>query len=275
MKNFAKKKKYKLEDVSKKTGIPTSTLNTYENDPDKDIPHRVIICLAEFYGVSTDYLLGLSDLRSPRNEDLQELKINDDTIDLLKSDKLNNPLLCEVLTDPGFEKLLTDMEIYAHGLASVPLQTMNPYVDTLRQKMINGEDDLTSDGSSADNRRLEMLKVAHLEMDDYFFNILHKDLDAIASNLREKHKDDPNSITDNLIGDMTSGEIKRVHDILTKTGDIKKALDSLLVDHFAATIGMRSEDLSKEKKDLLLKIFHDSPRYKKELKRLKRVHNSR
>lgn len=206
---------------------------------------------------------------------MQELKINDDTADLLKSGKLNNPLLCEFLTDPGFEKLLTDMEIYADGLASVPLQTMNLYVDTLRQKMINGEDGLTSDGSSADHRRLEMLKVAHLEMDDYFFNILHKDLDAIASNLREKHKDDPDSITDTLIGDMTSAEIKRAHDILTKTGDIKKALDILLVDRFAATIGLRSENLSKEKKDFLLEIFCDSPRYKKELKRLKRLKNKK
>ena len=193
----------------------------------------------------------------------------------MKSGKLNNPLLCEFLTDPGFEKLLTDMEIYADGLASVPLQTMNLYVDTLRQKMINGEDGLTSDGSSADHRRLEMLKVAHLEMDDYFFNILHKDLDAIASNLREKHKDDPDSIKDTLIGDMTSAEIKRVHDILTKTGDIKKALDILLVDRFAATIGMHSDDLSKDKKDFLLEIFHDSPRYKKELKRLKRLKNKK
>lgn len=47
----------KLEDVATTTGISKSALGNYENDDYNEINHGSIVILAEFYGVSTDYLL--------------------------------------------------------------------------------------------------------------------------------------------------------------------------------------------------------------------------
>ena len=52
-----------------------------------------IIKLAKFYGVTADYLLGLSQTRNHPNADLAELRLSDDMIELLKSGRVDNCLL--------------------------------------------------------------------------------------------------------------------------------------------------------------------------------------
>ena len=54
-----------LEQLSAETGISKSALGKYEADDFKDISPFSMVELAKFYGVSTDYLLGLTDRRDP------------------------------------------------------------------------------------------------------------------------------------------------------------------------------------------------------------------
>lgn len=49
-----------LEQLSVETGISKSALGKYEADDFKDISPFNMVELAKFYGVSTDYLLGLT-----------------------------------------------------------------------------------------------------------------------------------------------------------------------------------------------------------------------
>ncbi|WP_180364708.1 hypothetical protein [Lachnospira pectinoschiza] len=54
--------------------------------------------MANFYGVSADYLLGLSENRNEYSSDIFALKHNDDAIGILKSGTINNRLICEGIT---------------------------------------------------------------------------------------------------------------------------------------------------------------------------------
>ena len=49
-----------LEQLAEQTGLSKSALSKYESDDYKDISPFAIATLAEFYGMSTDYLMGLS-----------------------------------------------------------------------------------------------------------------------------------------------------------------------------------------------------------------------
>ena len=51
---------YSLSDLSKKVGIPQSSLSRWENGK-ADIVSFNLIKLAKYFKVSTDYLLGLED----------------------------------------------------------------------------------------------------------------------------------------------------------------------------------------------------------------------
>ena len=64
------KNNFTMEDVAKKIQIKRQTYNGYEASKDKKY-HRSpsfenLIKLAEFYNVSTDYLIGLTDNPAPR-----------------------------------------------------------------------------------------------------------------------------------------------------------------------------------------------------------------
>ena len=52
-----------LEQLAEQTGLSKSALGKYEADDFKDISPFSIVTLAKFYGVSTDYLLGMTETK--------------------------------------------------------------------------------------------------------------------------------------------------------------------------------------------------------------------
>lgn len=87
-----------LEQLAESTGIARAALGKYESDDLKDISPFNIATLAKFYGVSTDYLMGLRKMKNHPNTDLHDLHLSDEMITVLKSGKKNNRLLCEMRT---------------------------------------------------------------------------------------------------------------------------------------------------------------------------------
>ena len=60
-----------LEQLAEQTGLSKSALGKYETDDYKDISPFAIATLADFYGVSTDYLMGLTENKNHPNTELQ------------------------------------------------------------------------------------------------------------------------------------------------------------------------------------------------------------
>ena len=92
-----------LVELSEKTGISKSALGSYESDDTKNaITVNVIVTLAGFYGVTSDYLLGITENRERHHFPVDELGLDDETIALLKERNLNVRLICEMIKDPHF-----------------------------------------------------------------------------------------------------------------------------------------------------------------------------
>ena len=60
-----------LEQLAEQTKISKSALGSYEADDFKDISHYALIKLAKFYGVTADYLLGLTETKITQTPILQ------------------------------------------------------------------------------------------------------------------------------------------------------------------------------------------------------------
>ena len=114
-----------LEQLAEQTHLSKSALGSYEGDNFKDISHYALIELAKFYEVTVDYLLGLSQTRNHPNADLADLHLSDDMIELLKSGRVDNSLLCELAAHPDFPQLMADLEIYVNGIAGKQVQSAN------------------------------------------------------------------------------------------------------------------------------------------------------
>ena len=121
LKDLRVEKGLKLEELAEKTGISKSALASYENEENrnKEINHGNLITLADFYEVSIDYLFCRTENREQINTPLMELHLNDEIVALLKCDRINNRLLCELATHKDFIKFLADIEIYVDGITTI------------------------------------------------------------------------------------------------------------------------------------------------------------
>ena len=73
-----------LEQLAEETGISRSALGKYELESEPDIGAFNLKTLCNYYGVSSDYLLGLTDNETPETGDYSELQLDDITVSILK-----------------------------------------------------------------------------------------------------------------------------------------------------------------------------------------------
>lgn len=173
-----------LEQLSEATGISRAALGKYEADDFKDISPFSIAALAKFYGVSTDYLMGLTETKNHPDTDLAGLHLSDGMLMVLKSGKINNRLLCEMATHEGFRRFMADAEIYVDRIADMRIADLNALLGTVRQQVMEqyaaGEDELY----------VRTLELAQVEEDEYFSHVLQTDLKEILRDIRAVHKKD-------------------------------------------------------------------------------------
>ena len=242
-----------LQELSDATGIPSSTLGNYEKDENIDMSLGNLITLADFYNVSTDYLLCRTELRKHKNQSVSDLHLNDDAIQLLTDKKYNPRLLSELLTHENFRKFMTDLEIYIDGFNDKGIQIANAFLDVMRCKLTElGADSTDAFASVFDN--------SHIEAEQYYMNILSADLKPIVSDLRNTHMKDSNTASDidyqsmvkNIIDDFATQIPTTVNDDTESSNDAY--INGLLL-LFCKNLEMKVTQLSVEEKQTLKEIF--------------------
>ena len=173
-----------LEQLSAETGISKSALGKYEADDFKDISPFSMVALAKFYGVSTDYLLGLTEQKNHPNTELDALHLGDDAIDVLKTGKFNHRLLSELICHKDFQRFMLDAEIYVDRIADMRINDMNAVLQAVRQMV------LTQQGETENDLYLRTLELAQIQEDEYFGHVISNDLKLILRDIREVHQND-------------------------------------------------------------------------------------
>ena len=179
-----------LEQLAEETKLSKSALGSYESDDGKDISHYALIKLADVYKVSADYLLGITKTKKHPTADLADLRLSDEMIDLLKSGRIDNDLLCELAAHPDFPRLMADLEIYVNGTAVKQVQNANAIVDAMSATIMKQHNPGLSDP------QLRQLVAAHIDDDSFCRYVIQQDVAGIALALREAHKDDFFSVPD-------------------------------------------------------------------------------
>ena len=152
LKDLRTAQKLTLEQLAAEVGISKSALGKYESDNGKDISPYSILVLADYYGVSCDYLMGRTETKNHPNTALHELHLSDASIDVLKTGKFNHRLLSELICHKDFQRFMLDAEIYVDRIADMRVNDMNAVLEAVRQMalMKNGgeENDLHNQGTN-------------------------------------------------------------------------------------------------------------------------------
>ncbi len=241
--------KLKLEELAKLTGISKSALGNYENDDYKEINHGNLVVLAQFYKVSTDYLLGLTENKKHPDTDLTNLHLSDNMIGLLLSGSINNRLLCEIATHDKFKELMADTEIFIDGIATKRFNDLNTSLEDIRTEIISKNPDVKEDIP------LRTLSVSQIREEDFFCHITHKTWDTILKDIRKNHERDIDSIPDN---DNNILSIQKINQIMKSSGN---SIDKF-IEIFCNSLGIKYKRISENEKESFRKLLKKSPTIK-------------
>ena len=166
LKDLRTAQKLTLEQLAAEVGISKSALGKYESDNGKDISPYSILLLADYYGVSCDYLMGRTETKNHPNTALHELHLSDASIDVLKAGKFNHRLLSELICHKDFQRFMLDAEIYVDRIADMRVNDMNAVLEAIRQMA------LMKNGGEENDLHLRTLEVAQIREDKYFGSLI-------------------------------------------------------------------------------------------------------
>ena len=234
-----------LDAVALETGISRAALSSYETNDYKDISHISVAALAKYYGVTTDYLLGLTQHKKRWNLALEELNLDDKTAALLRSGRFNNRLICEMISHEGFARFLLDIEIYVDRIASMRIKDLNTMLEATRMMLAAKNEP----GKNALD--LRVLELAAVNEDEYFAGVVSEDLMKIIRDIREAHKKDVTT------ADKPSGAaifFNGLNEYLSMKGSPQeKQMRSLCIQ-----LGINYDRLSPEEVVVMLSVFKKS-----------------
>ena len=238
-----------LEQLSAETGISKSALGKYEADDFKDISPFSMVELAKFYGVSTDYLLGLTEQKNHPNTELDALHLGDDAIEVLKTGKFNHRLLSELICHKDFQRFLLDAEIYVDRIADMRVNDMNAVLEAVRQMA------LMKNGGEENDLHLRTLEVAQIREDEYFGSLIADDLKGILRDIWSEHRPDT----------MTADEVSFAENMqkqLMEAVHFEGSSEEKKIRAYLATLGIDHDTLTKEEFVSLIGILKKSKHMK-------------
>ena len=242
LKDLRVERKLTLEQLSAEVGISKSALGKYESDNGKDINPYSILLLADYYGVSCDYLMGRTETKNHPNTALHELHLSDASIDVLRTGKFNHRLLSELICHKDFQRFMLDAEIYVDRIADMRVNDMNAVLEAVRQMA------LMKNSGEENDLHLRTLEVAQIREDEYFGSLIADDLKGILRDIRSEHRPDT----------MTADEVSFAENIQNQLRDamnFEGSSEEKQIRSFLATFGIDYDKLTKEQFVSLIEIL--------------------
>ena len=171
-----KERKITQAELAAKIGMAESSLSRFLSEKTDKIGDEYIIKIADFLGVSTDFILGQTDFPERRNYDIEELGLSYKAAMALYTREVDTDVVNRILESPQFPEITRMIARYFKDSNAEGPAGLNAMWDTMRQ-MIGTLDTshLTNpqEGTEAAAQILGMMKTAPHE----------KDVEAIQSAL--------------------------------------------------------------------------------------------
>lgn len=237
-----------LEALAEAVGVSKSALGAYETGDFKDISPFSIVKLAKFYGVTTDYLMGVSNIKNRADAEIHELGLTNEALQVLKSRRFNGTLLSEVMCHKNFQRLMTDMEIFVDGIASAQIDNLNRYMGTARETV---QTQYHPDENELFYRTFE---VAQIPGDEYIGSVLREDLTSILDDIRKSYRESTKGKT--AVSAFTAMEDfqKNVQSVIEGKG----SREEQAAKAYLTSLGIEYDDLTAEEFVVLIGILKKS-----------------
>ena len=157
--DLIKNRKITQAELAEKVGLSNSALSRYLQGRTTNLGDGFIIRIAKYFDVSTDFLLGETDIPDRKNYDIEELRLSAETAKLLYTGKVDASVLNQLIEHPRFPQLLLLLARYRDETMIAGINAMNKILTfirslTLDQANLHPEDADTAKNAAQDLRLL-------------------------------------------------------------------------------------------------------------------------
>lgn len=163
-----KERKITQAELAAEIGMAESSLSRFLSEKTDKIGDEYIIKIADFLGVSTDFILGQTAFPERRNYDIEELGLSYKAAMALYTREVDTDVVNRILENPQFPEITRMISRYFKDTIAEGFAVQNAMWDTLQQ--LTGTADTShlanpQEGTEAATQILGMMKVAPHERD--------------------------------------------------------------------------------------------------------------
>ena len=130
--DLIKSRKITQAELAERVGLSSSTLSRYLQGRTANLGDGFIIRIAKYFDVSTDFLLGETDIPGRKNYDIEELGLSAETAKLLFTGKVDASVLNQLVEHPRFPQLLLLLAQYRDETMIAGINAMNQILTFMR-----------------------------------------------------------------------------------------------------------------------------------------------
>ena len=210
--DILKERKIPQAKLAESIGISESAFSRYLQGKTEMLGDGYIIRIAKFLNVSTDFILGETNIPDRKNYDIEELGLTAEAVQALYTDKVNTEVVSQLLGNPKFATLTNLLAQYQKEVFITGMSAMNQNLDFLRSLMLSQakvcqEDKAAANAVAAD---LQSMKLPPVSVDtaaiQNLFNQILRELRANAESHLEESKLATKETLEKLRRELSKGQ---------------------------------------------------------------------
>lgn len=122
--------------LAQELGIDKSTLSRFLTEKTNKLSSEYVVMIAGYFGVSTDFLLGLTNIAARKNHDIEALGLSAEAAVNLAQNRVNQEVVCQLLESPRFAELTRQIALYQQGMLASGVAAQNQFFGSLSNLLL-------------------------------------------------------------------------------------------------------------------------------------------
>ena len=123
-------------ELAQAVGMDKSTLSRVMAEKTSKLSSKNLVAIANYFEVSTDFLLGLTDIPARKEHDIERLGLSVEAAANLHQGKLNHSVVCQLLENPKFAELTLQIALYQEGILASSVAAQNQMYNSMSSLML-------------------------------------------------------------------------------------------------------------------------------------------
>ena len=123
-------------ELAQQVEIDKSTLSRFLNEKTNSLSEACIIRIAEYFKVSTDFLLGVTDIPDRKHYEIEELGLTIEAAKKLYLRKVDPAIVSQLIAHPKFNELTQQLALYQEGTLAAGLAAQEQMIQSMTEMLI-------------------------------------------------------------------------------------------------------------------------------------------